>query len=290
MLDGHVVPDAALVSVTPAGSSDRTPRCSGLALDGMVVTSASVLRDTTQVTLVIAGSSYDGTVVARDPFTDIAVIEPARGAPLHPLTPGPTAGTGTTVALVATDGQVEPITVTGRVTGEQQVTAAGNGHDVMGLIATSVRLPESGPGAPLVDAEGRLVGMVVDSAGHLAMAVPVDTLRQVAQALWDTGHPVRVWLGMKVVGTDRGVEVHTVTGGSPAAAAGVARGDVITAVDGQPVASLVAFFATVRSHQAGVALTLTVQRAERSITLVAVPVEPGPRAPTAAADAALGPD
>jgi S1-C subfamily serine protease len=130
--------------------------------------------------------------------------------------------------------------------------------------------------------------MVVDSAGHLAMAVPVDTLRQVAQSLWDTGHPVRVWLGMKVLGTERGIEVHRVTGGSPAATAGVVRGDVITAVDGQPVATLVAFFGTVRAHQAGIALTLTVQRADQSLTLIAVPVEPAPRTPGATSEAALG--
>lgn len=246
-----VVPAEAIVGVALDGSRAPDLRCSGLAVEGVVVTSSSAIGDAEEVILIVGGAPYPAPVLGRDPFTDIAVVAPPAGAPIHELPAAGPVPTGSPVALLATDGEPEAIAVVGRITGQDHSSTASDGHHLIGLVSTSARLPRPGAGSLLVDPDGALVGMVVDTPGHLALAVPDPTLRQVARSLRDTGHPVPVWVGVSVSGHADGAIVQAVTDGGPAARAGLRPGDVVTTIDGQPIGDLPGFFRAVRAHHAG---------------------------------------
>ncbi len=98
-------------------------------------------------------------------------------------------------------------------------------------------------GGPLVDTQGRIVGINEIGIGSLGGAIPANTARAVAAELIAGGRVVRGWLGLDAQPLlrsqsgegRRGVLVRSVLRGSPAAAAGLRQGDVLTALAGQPV-------------------------------------------------------
>ncbi|MEN9815827.1 MAG: hypothetical protein RLZZ412_1809, partial [Verrucomicrobiota bacterium] len=98
-------------------------------------------------------------------------------------------------------------------------------------------------GGPLVDTQGRIVGINEIGIGSLGGAIPANTARSVATELIAGGRVVRGWLGLEVQPLlrslsgegRRGVLVRSVLRGSPAAAAGLRQGDLLTSLAGQPV-------------------------------------------------------
>jgi len=98
-------------------------------------------------------------------------------------------------------------------------------------------------GGPLVDTQGRIVGINEIGIGSLGGAIPANTARAVAAELIAGGRVVRGWLGLEVqpllrsqsAEGLRGVLVRSVLRGSPAAAAGLRQGDLLTSLAGQPV-------------------------------------------------------
>ena len=123
------------------------------------------------------------------------------------------------------------------------------------VIQSDVALNPGNSGGPLVDSQGRVVGIntaIIMGAQGLSFSVPSDTARWVAGELLARGKIVRSWLGMSaqtrpidprlrhhlglLVGS--GVEVGAVEPGGPAAQAGFQPKDVLVALDGKPVATL----------------------------------------------------
>ena len=98
-------------------------------------------------------------------------------------------------------------------------------------------------GGPLVDTQGRIVGINEIGIGSLGGAIPANTARTVATELIAGGRVVRGWLGLEVQPLlrslsgegRRGVLVRSVLRGSPAAVAGLRQGDLLTSLAGQPV-------------------------------------------------------
>jgi len=127
-------------------------------------------------------------------------------------------------------------------------------NDYAFFIQTDAAINPGNSGGPLVDMDGRLIGVntaIVSSSGASAgvgFAIPAAMAKQVVDAALSGDHIVsRPWLGArgqaltdemaKSFGMDRpeGVVVTDVWPGGPAARAGIGRGDVILAVDGEPV-------------------------------------------------------
>jgi serine protease Do len=98
-------------------------------------------------------------------------------------------------------------------------------------------------GGPLVDTQGRIVGINEIGVGSLGGAIPANTAQAVVTELIARGRVVRGWVGLEVqpllrsLSTQgaRGVLARSVFRDSPAAAAGLRAGDLLQAVDGRPV-------------------------------------------------------
>jgi S1-C subfamily serine protease len=118
-------------------------------------------------------------------------------------------------------------------------------------------------GAALVDPDGALVGVVSLrlSAGHLA--IPIDLLAPVRDAMVRTGRPARgprPWLGIRAVGVDGGVGIAGVSPASPAEAAGLQPGDVIVRVNGESVEDVETFYRRLWAQPVNQPLQLVVSR------------------------------
>jgi hypothetical protein len=134
-----------------------------------------------------------------------------------------------------------------------------------------------GEGAPVIDAEGNLVGLCTES-GERTWIVPASALARAVTASLQMSRS-SAWLGITGERAESGgVYVLQVDEGSPAASSGLAVGDVVVAVEGLPVLSLAELALDLSEHSPGDLVTITV---DRSGTTIDVAVVLGARPPGA---------
>lgn len=255
-----------------------------LSADGLVLTNHHVIQGATsiQVTHVGNGRSYDATVLGYDSSHDVAVLRLKGASKLDvaPLGSSSTVEVGDDVVAVGNAGGAggTPSASPGTVRAlDQQITVAaergGSAQRLTGLIEVDAAVAPGDSGGALVDADGKVVGVVTaasmgampnGAAGStLGYAIPIDQARSIARQIID-GRPSSTvhlgatgFLGVQVVpdsgasGSVAGAQVAEVVPGSAAERAGIQTGDVVTAVDGRAVASAAALHAAVSAHQPG---------------------------------------
>jgi S1-C subfamily serine protease len=255
-----------------------------IAVDGMLLTSASAIDSHDRVAVILDNSWTEAVVVATDPATDVAVLELSGsgaaeldGMASNAVDPvEPAAGARIEVPVAgASDGEV----TTGIIIGADQRILTRTGIPVYGSLLTTARLPDRGSGAALLDRGGSPVGLVIDSIGYLASAVPIERAVAVGRSLIEQDTPTAEWLGVE--GRSHpggGAKLHAVVTASPAEQAGLEPGDVIVGIDGDDVIDWFHLIYFVR--QAGSGTTVTVE-VDRGATTRELPVTIGTRVQTA---------
>jgi len=232
-------------------------RGSGVVIEpGVVITNAHNLRDD-EVTVTFAdGRRESGSVAGADPDADLAVIEVPTGdveAVEWPAAADAPA-LGAVVFALANPGGRGQRTTLGIVSSAARSFRGPRGRRIRGSIEHTAPLPRGSSGGPLVDGDGRLLGLnTVRVDGGLILAIAADdALRERAAVLRRGDERARPRLGIAVapahvarrlrraVGLDErdGLLVRAVERGSAAEAAGVEKGDLVVAVDGEPVSRL----------------------------------------------------
>src|SRR5262249_22514111 len=141
------------------------------------------------------------------------------------------------------------------------------------FIQTDASINPGNSGGPLLDIRGQVIGIntaIYGKAQGIGFAIPVDRARRVMHDLVSYGEVRRPWIGLVVqdlspelarhFGTAKGVVVAEIESDSPAASAGLQRGDVIVRVDGHDVHSREEFDQRVDAHSEGERATLTLRR------------------------------
>ncbi|HLJ02431.1 MAG TPA: S1C family serine protease [Solirubrobacteraceae bacterium] len=212
---------------------------------GQVLVSAHSLREP-EVTLVLGdGESRPGRVAGADPDLDLAVVQVDTGD-IEPVAWDPDASgaaVGQAVLALANPGGRGLRVTFGFVTSVGRSFRGGRGRRVTGAIEHSAPLPRGSSGGPLLDTSGRLLGVnAVRADGGLILATPADgALRERVEGLAQGNEPRRARLGValappraarelrRAVGLPErpGLLVRAVQDGSPAAGAGLRRGDLI---------------------------------------------------------------
>ena len=224
---------------------------SGLVVDpaGLILTNEHVIEKAEKVTVIVPGrkQKYPARVLGSDHQTDIGVV---RVTPESPLL---AAEIGDSDALLVGQWVLaigNPYGLEGTVS-FGIVSAKGRNlelpHLLNDFIQTDAMIDQGSSGGPLVDLEGRVVGINSRGQGRgIGFTIPIDTALQVMRQIQDGGIE-RGWLGITVQPLDRelaayfgipdatGVVVNSVSAGSPAARADLEPGDVLIAVDGAPV-------------------------------------------------------
>ena len=262
---------------------------SGVIVDpsGLVVTNYHVIEGMTEVKVALSDKrEFEAQIVLRDPRTDLAVLRLRGGGnfPVLELGDSDALEVGDFVIAIGDPFAVGQ-TVTQGIVSALARTQVGI-SDYGFFIQTDAAINPGNSGGALVDLDGKLVGInsaIYSRSGGsmgIGFAIPVNMVKSVIVAARQGGATVRrPWLGATLqsltkdiadnLGIDRptGALVVTVAGEGPAFDAGLKRGDVITAVDGQSVedAESVGFRLAVKPL--GGAATLSVLRERRTLSL-----------------------
>jgi serine protease Do len=263
--------------------------------DGYVVTNVHVVRGASEIVVRLADhSEHKARLVGSDPRTDIALLKiEASGLPTLPFGDSDQAQVGEPVMAIGNPFGLEQTVTTGIVSAKERFIGAGPYDD---FIQTDASINPGNSGGPLVDTRGALIGINTaifsQSGGSIGIgfAIPVNIAKDVLPQLRARGKVVRGYLGVAVapvspevrralnLPAQRGVLVAEVVSRSPAAAAGLAEGDVLTAFESTPLQSPIDLTRKVARTPPGtrVALTVTRRGGERTLTatLGELPDEP----------------
>lgn len=245
---------------------------------GRVLTAAHNLRGE-EVTVTFQGGRREtGRVAGIDPDLDLAAVA-VETADTEPVAWDPAAAAahiGTPVIALGDPGGRGLRATPGFVAAEGREIRGPRGRAIAGCIEHTAPLPRGSGGGPLVDLDGRLLGLnAVRLDGGLIVAIPAsERLAESAERLWSGGSVQPVRLGVAIapprvarrlrrsVGLAQrdGLLVRSVADGSAAAAAGIERGDLIVAAAGRPLAGVDALYAALDSLAPGDKLDLQVVR------------------------------
>lgn len=267
---------------------------------GRVLTNAHNLRGD-EVTVTFAdGRSETGRVAGVDADLDLAAIE-VDTADVEPVAWEPAeaagAGIGTAVLALANPGGRGLRVTFGFVSSAAGRFRGPRGRRIAGAVEHTAPLPRGSSGGPLVDVDGRLLGLnAVRREGGLILAVPADErLARRADALWKGEPAGRPRLGVAVVPPRvarrlrravglperHGVLVRGVEADSPAGRAGLKDGDLLVAVDKRPLEGVDALYDALEAAGTGGELSLTVVRGEDEREVKVRFGEPAPEAEVA---------
>ena len=270
---------------------------SGFVLDrqGHIITNNHVVEDAAEDggTIEIVdqdGNRYRATVVGRSPVYDLAVLFSRQARDLRP------AALGASRSLLVGEGVVafgSPLGLSSTVTSgivsalDRPVTTGDSSNDssYINAVQTDAAINPGNSGGPLVDMQGRVVGVnsaIATTGGGfggesgnigVGFAIPIEQVRITADQILRTGEAQYPVIGAKVQtgrgGTD-GARIDEVMKDTPAEAGGLEKDDVITAVDGERVTDGIALIVAIRTHQPGETIEFTVRRgsAERTVEVV----------------------
>ena len=244
---------------------------------GRVLTNAHNLRHD-EVTVTFAdGTQQTGRVAGSDSDVDVAVIEVETGdvEPLEWASDGQPE-IGTPVLALSNPGGRGLRVTPGFVSSAARSFRGPRGRRIQGAVEHTAPLPRGSSGGPLVDLDGRLLGInAIRADGGLILAIPADAaLRERVEALGRGEAPKRVRLGVAIapprvarrlrraVGLPEreGVLVRGVEKGSAADGAGIERGDLIVAAGGRELDRVDALYEALDAAVAGGELDLTIVR------------------------------
>ena len=275
-----------------------------LSSDGQILTNNHVIEGATsiEVTIESTGETYQAEVVGTDATDDIAVLqlETSSGKAVSGLTTATldddTLAVGDAITSVGNaEGTGDLVAAAGTVTALNENITVGNegtgsSESLTGLIQIDADVVSGDSGGPLVDAEGEVTGVVTAASSGTTditgFAIPISTAMTIADQILagvesgnvSIGAPA--FLGVQLA-TTQGAAGATLAGsveGTPAATAGLAAGDVITAVDGVAVATTDALSAEIAAHEVGDLVTLSYTTAAGIASTVVVTLMAGPAA------------
>ena len=226
--------------------------------DGLILTSAHVVDGADRVEITLHdGREVDGTVAGTDPRSDLAVVridkKDANGLVALPMGDSTKLRLGEVVLAIGNPFGVGQTVTMGIVSGTRR---SGMGIvDYEDFIQTDAAINPGNSGGALVDMRGQLVGIntaiLSRSGGNqgIGFAIPTSMIGPIMKSLVATGSVQRGWLGIAIQEVDRdlgqalgltagdGVLVADVEADTPAARAGLHRGDVIRSVEGEKMKS-----------------------------------------------------
>ena len=266
----------------------RTQRSLGtgflISSDGYIVTNNHVVAGADTVLVDLQGStgkehSLKAQVIGTDEETDIALLKVKADAPLPFLNFGNSdkMEVGEWVLAIGNPFGFNHTVTTGVVSALGRTIRSESGV-FTDLVQTDAAINPGNSGGPLLNLEGRLVGIntAVHARGEgIGFAIPVNKARRVMDDLVGQGRVAPLWLGLAADDVDqrmamalglrepRGIIVTRLYPGSPAGKAGIEPGDVIDSINGSPVRDRREYVNILRNQVPGAELTLGVLRGDK---------------------------
>ena len=267
--------------------------------EGYIITNYHVVQNAAKLTVTADGRERDAEYVGGDKSSDIAVIKVSDNEGLVAadigdsdslaigewvMTVGAPLGLEQSVATGVVSATNRDTTMTAQSSSDPYAQYYGystrNAEYVYypNMIQTDAVINPGNSGGALVDSDGKLVGinaMLSTYSGDYAgvgFAIPINYAIGIAQDIIDGKEPTHAVLGVSLsqvnsqvaaqynLSADTGAYISAITDGSGAAASDLQVGDIITAIDGNPVTSTTDVTLNVRSYKVGDTVTVTVNR------------------------------
>jgi S1-C subfamily serine protease len=271
--------------------------------DGHIVTNYHVVQGASRVEVSFSNQdTVRARVVGTDPATDLAVLKvdvPAKALTPLTLANSDAVRVGDPVVAIGNPFGLERTVTAGIVSALQREVRSPNNYTIDHVIQTDAPINSGNSGGPLIDAQGRVIGVnsQIETANGgggnvgIGFAVPSNTVKSIVSQLLVDGRVDRAFLGVTLqdvsgdvarvlrLPASKGVLVGAVKPDSPAAKAGLKGGttqvvvagesyqlggDMIVAIDGKPVASVGALREAIAARKPGDAVTITVVHADGS--------------------------
>ena len=290
----HIEVHQAPVRTRSGEPRDRQGGGSGFVFtpDGLILTNSHVVHEAVRIAATLSdGRHMPATLIGEDPASDLAVIrvdEPglvaAEMGDSQRLRVGQIA-----IAIGAPYGFQSTVTA-GVVSALGRSLRSYSGRLIDDVIQTDAALNPGNSGGPLIDSAGRVVGVntaTILPAQGICFAIGINTAKFVASRLLRDGRIRRSFVGIsgqtvpvhrRVVRfydlpSETGALVLSVEEGSPAKRGGLREGDIIVALEGQPVAGVDDLHRLLTEVRVGVSCSLTVLRWTEKLELHVVPEE-----------------
>ena len=226
--------------------------------DGYILTNFHVIEDSSSISVsMYNGDSYEADLIGYDESNDIAVLKiEAEG--LAPVILGDSDNLNVGDSVVAIGNPLGELTFTltaGAISAkDREVTFSNN--TTMNLLQTDCAINSGNSGGALFNLYGEVIGVTNAKYGtsssssasidNIGFAIPINSIMNIVESIIEKGYISKPYIGISVLdvsaetqqyGIPAGAAIQSVTENSPAAQAGLQRGDVITAVDGNAMTS-----------------------------------------------------
>jgi S1-C subfamily serine protease len=282
--------------------------------NGYILTNHHVIEDARKLEVTLANNKkYTATFIGSDADTDLAVIKidaPGRDLTVIPMGSSADLQVGQKVMAIGNPFGLGQTLTTGVISSVGRTLRAGTGALVEDIIQTDASINPGNSGGPLIDSSGKMIGIntaIFSPTGAsvgIGFAIPVDTAKRVIKELIDKGYYAHPWLGATLmtltpdiaaalrIPAEAGAMVVEVVPGGPLDRAGIrgghARaqignqilivgGDLIVAMDGQPIADADSLIRMVRKYRPGDKVRLQVIHWEGDRDTVTVALGERPR-------------
>jgi S1-C subfamily serine protease len=265
--------------------------------DGLILTNHHVVEDADTVNVLLAdGRTFEGTVAGIDTYTDLAFVRiEATGLPTAELGDSSAVRIGQlAIAMGDPLGEFPGSVSAGIISGlDRSVVVTditrGGATRLNHLIQTDAAINPGNSGGPLLDGDGKVIGIDTAQAGSaqgIGFAIPIDLAKPIIEQVKAGQEIARPWIGIYYqqvdaqvaedndLGVTAGAWIHAspddrtqgqeapdaIVPGSPAADAGLKAEDIITAIDGQAIDRQHPLDLVLLTHAPGDTVTLTVLR------------------------------
>jgi serine protease Do len=266
-------------NMIPQGPENRQTQGTGsgviISADGYILTNNHVVEGAKEVTVTVGDKEeYKAEVVGRDPKTDLAVlkIKPKENLPAAQLGNSDQINVGDWVLAIGSPFGLSHTVTSGIVSAKGRVIGAGPYDN---FIQTDASINPGNSGGPLFNMNGEVVGIntaILPYGQGIGFAIPINTAEQIIPQLEAKGEVTRGYLGVSIqsltpeltkalkLEDSQGALVSEVTPDSPAAKAGIQRGDVIVSFGKKPVEDARALPIMVAGTPVGQEVPITVLR------------------------------
>ena len=254
--------------------------------DGYIVTNNHVIEGARELIVSLAdGRTVNGELVGTDEMTDIAVVKvDAKDLPTatfgnsdEVLVGEPAIAIGNPLGL-----EFQGSVTVGVISALNRTLELSDRR--VKLLQTDAAINQGNSGGPLLNADGEVIGinsakLAADGVEGMGFAIPINTVQTIVNELLEKGYVARPYLGVTIfdkptaarygyqLTIDKGVYVFQVRLDSPAGRAGLERGDVILAIEGNEVNSVTDVRNEVAAHKVGDKIKLKYERDGREVEI-----------------------
>jgi len=260
--------------------------------DGYIITCNHVLQGCNIVKIGQGEKTVNAKIVGTDPYNDIALLKAQQGQ-YTPIALGDSEKLNVgqyVLALANPFNKNQPTATSGMVTGVNSTIRGWRGMTAMdNVIATDAQLNPGFSGGPLVDAEGKLIGINTAYVWQRGIAIPINKVKTITDRLMTGRTAQRGYLGIIAntvaipqdiaeqagIEQETGVMIFSVEAGSPARQAGLAMGDVLIKFNDKPVTDFYDLPRLLTEDVIGKQTKALIIRRETLLEATIIPTAPG---------------